>query len=720
MPRPRGGPPDEPGLRSWSRANASDHVLSAAPPLETHLRAMLGPDAEFREGQREAIEAVIEDGSRALVVQRTGWGKSLVYWIATRVRRDRGHGPALIVSPLLALMRNQIAMAARLGLEAVTINSGNVGEWKAIEERIARNEIDVLLISPERLANEGFTTRVLPSIQGDAGLLVIDEAHCISDWGHDFRPDYQRIGRLLPVLGAGVPVLATTATANDRVVADVAAQLGEHVAVIRGPLARDTLRLDAIPVADQAERLAWLAANVPRLPGSGIIYCLTVADTERVAAFLQTRGVDARAYNGPMTPADREGLEDALIANEMKALVATVALGMGFDKPDLGFVVHYQRPGSAIAYYQQVGRAGRAVDKAYGILLSGREDDEIADYFLRTAFPPAGRMRDLLAALEDDGALSIGSLQRAVNLSRGQLDQALKLLELDGAVEKIRGLYARTALPWQPDEERIARVIATRKLELEQMRTYVTYPGCRMEYLTRLLDDPAAGPCGRCANDVGKGMPHDVDPALVQAAIDFLRRSLRMIEPRKRWVEGGGPNGASVIAEPNEDGVALAVLGDAGWGRDVGRGRVGAGAAGGVGGYSPALVSAAVGAIRDSWRPVPAPEWVTAIPSRRGRRVLDLGRAIAAGLELPFVETVAVAPEGESQSAMQNSVLQLANARASVALRPGAAIPVGPVLLVDDLVDSRWTMTVVGALLREQGSGPVLPFALAVVNAREG
>ena len=318
--------------------------------------------------------------------------------------------------------------------------------------------------------------------------------------------------------------------------------------------------------------------------------------------------------------------------------------------------------------------------------------------------------------------MSIGSLQRAVNLSRGQLDQALKLLELDGAVEKVRGLYARTAAPWQPDEERIARVIATRKLELEQMRTYVTYPGCRMEYLTRLLDDPAAGPCGRCANDVGKGMPHDVDPVLVQAAIDFLRRSLRVIEPRKRWVEGGGPEGASVIAEPNEDGVALSVLGDAGWGRDVGRARVG------HAGYSSALVGAAVSAIRDSWRPDPAPDWVTAIPSRGvpgaldGRdRVTELGRAIASGLGLPFVACLTTTPGAESQASMQNSVLQLANARAGVAFSASAgAIPSGPVLLVDDLVDSRWTLTVAGALLRANHSGPVLPFALAGANQREG
>ncbi len=677
----------------------------SSPPLVDHLRAMLGPDAEFREGQRQAIEAVVDDGSRALVVQRTGWGKSLVYWIATRVRRDQGHGPALIVSPLLALMRNQIAMAARLGLQAATINSGNVGEWKDIEERLGRDEIDVLLISPERLANEGFTTRVLPSIQRTIGLLVIDEAHCISDWGHDFRPDYRRISRLLPLLGPTVPVLATTATANDRVVADVADQLGDEVAIIRGPLARDTLRLDAIELSHGAERLAWLAENLPKLPGSGIVYCLTVADTERVATFLQRRGIDARSYSGPMNQPDREALEDALIANEMKALVATVALGMGFDKPDLGFVVHFQRPSSAIAYYQQVGRAGRAVERAYGVLLAGREDDEIADYFLRTAFPPAERMRELLRTLEATESATLGMLQKAVNLSRNQLDQALKLLEIDGAVTKVGGRYHRTELPWEPDEARIARVIATRRLEQQQMRDYVSHGGCRMEYLVRLLDDPAAAPCGRCANDVGRGLPREVSKEVVLEAIEFLRGSLRRIEPRKRWVES--ESGAGVISQPNEDGIALSVLGDAGWGRDVEHGRRRGGA------YSDALVTASVRAIRDQWRPDPAPEWVTAIPSGgRSASVIAFAEALAAQLGLPFVAAITASADAPPQSEMQNSVLQLENARAKLAVA-ASAVRAGPVLLIDDVVDSRWTMTVAGALLRDAGSGPVSPFALA-------
>ncbi len=427
-----------------------------------------------------------------------------------------------------------------------------------------------------------------------------------------------------------------------------------------------------------------------------------------------------------MAQPDREALEDALIANEMKALVATVALGMGFDKPDLGFVVHYQRPGSAIAYYQQVGRAGRAVERAYGILLSGREDDEIADYFLRTAFPPADRMRELLAALDGVESASIGRFQRAVNLTRGQLDQALKQLELDGALTKTGGRWSRTALDWEPDEERIERVTATRRAELEQMRAYVTTKECRMAFLTGLLDDPATAICGRCANDVGKGMVHTVDPERTRAAIDFLRRSLRPIEPRKRWVEGatgvgadgGGGAGSTVIPEPNEPGIALCVAGDAGWGREIVRAR------GGVGRFPDGLVVAATRAIRDQWRPDVPPAWVTAVPSATAPALLEgFAKGLAAELGLPYVAALTPSADpGASRSpqkAMQNSVLQLENARSKLAVDAAAVLP-GAVLLVDDLVDSRWTLTVAGSLLRAAGGGPVLPFALAEASAREG
>ena len=682
--------------------------------LTQHLQAMLGPDATFRDGQREAIQGVAQDGHRALVVQRTGWGKSLVYWIATRVRRDQGHGPTLIISPLLALMRNQIAMAGRLGLRAATINSGNVEEWDGIHHGLAADAIDVLLISPERLANERFTRDILPSIQGSIGLFVVDEAHCISDWGHDFRPDYRRIGRILRALDPSVPVLATTATANDRVVNDIAEQLGQGATVLRGPLARNSLQLDAIVLENQAERLAWLAEQLPLMPGSGIVYCLTVADTQRVATFLRSQGIDARPYNADLSTDEREALEDALVANEMKALVATVALGMGFDKPDLGFVVHYQRPGSAIAYYQQVGRAGRAVEHAFGVVLSGREDDDIAEYFMDVAFPPTANMHQILIALESGGSMSAGQLESTVNLRRGRIAQALKLLELDGAVARQGGRYVRTAEPWAQDEERIARVVAARRSELEQMQAYMRHDGCLMAFLIRLLDDPDPASCGRCANCTGRGMPRTVDDALVRAAVSFLRRDLRSIKPRLQWAPDAVDGLAGKIKPPNAVGMALSVYGDAGWGREVQRGRVVDRA------FSRDLVDGAWTAITTRWRPSPTPAWVTCVPSASRPGLMEAFAADLAGrLGLPYVAAFTVRAETPPQAEQQNSAQQLRTVHDKLMIDGGAVLP-GPVLLVDDLVDSGWTLTVAGWLLRNHGSGDVHPFALAAATAREG
>ena len=671
---------------------------------------MIGPDAEFRVGQREAIDAVLHGGRRALVVQRTGWGKSIVYWIATRIRRDAGHGPTLIVSPLLSLMRNQITMAEKIGIRAATINSSNNGEWEEIEACLFSDACDVLMISPERFGNDDFTQRVLPKLRS-IGLFVVDEAHCISDWGHDFRPDYRRIGRILGALPASVPVLATTATANNRVIEDVAEQLGDAVEIYRGPMSRDTLRLQNIALADQSQRLAWLAEQIPRLPGSGIVYCLTVADTQRVARWLQDNGITAEAYNADIDNEDRLRLEAMLVANEVKCLVATVALGMGFDKPDLGFVVHYQRPGSVVAYYQQVGRAGRAVDEAHAILLSGREDDEIGEYFIATAFPPTAHMQEVVDELAGVESLSIRQLESRLNLRHSQIEKALKLLEVDGAVAKEGGRYFRTANAWTPDVQRIERVTQHRRAELAQMQTYVQYPGCLMEFLARALDDPSAAPCGRCANETGLRHPARVHPALVDRATTFLKRDARPIQPRSKWPPGAVDGFKGGIVPANEPGFALCVYGDAGWGQLVASGKYETGI------FDRRLVEAAAELVRRRWSPDPYPEWVTAIPSTRRPGLLgNFGREVARYLGLPFAEPLA-AMEGRDQKAMENSAQQLRNVMRKI--KVVSSVPPGPVLLIDDIVDSRWTLTYAGWLLQRHGAGAVYPFALATAAARD-
>src|SRR3954451_14329064 len=351
------------------------------------LQTLAGAGAAFREHQLEAIADLVEDRARVLCVQRTGWGKSAVYFLATALLRSdptRPAGPALIVSPLLALMRNQIAAAERLGISAYTINSTNREEWAEVRELLEDDAVDLLLISPERLNNPRFRDELLPLFASRVGLVVVDEAHCISDWGHDFRPDYRRIEEMLARLPDGVAVLGTTATANDRVVTDVEEQLGggHGVKTYRGPLGRSSLRFEVVDLPGQADRLAWLATWLPQLPGSGIVYTLTKRDSEVVSEWLTAHGVPAEAYSGDSATERRVDVEERLLRNDVKAVVATSALGMGYDKPDLGFVVHYQAPGSVIAYYQQVGRAGRAIEHAEVVLLRGAEDRRIQDFFI--------------------------------------------------------------------------------------------------------------------------------------------------------------------------------------------------------------------------------------------------------------------------------------------------------------------------------------------------
>ena len=424
----------------------------------TLLRQALGnPGAEFREGQWEAISALVQKRARLLVVQRTGWGKSIVYFLATRFLRDQGAGRTLLISPLLSLMRNQIAAARNIGVNAQTINSSNQTDWPRIEGELRGNEIDVLLISPERLANDDFVNRCLLPVASRLGLFVVDEAHCISDWGHDFRPDYQRIVRILRALPRNIPVLATTATANDRVVDDIVQQLGPNLEVQRGPLTRASLSLQNIYLRSQEERMAWIASILPGLPGSGIVYTLTVHDSERLAEWLKSQGIDAEPYHGALETEQREALENRLLNNEVKALVATVALGMGFDKPDLGFVIHFQRPTSVVHYYQQVGRAGRAVDNAYGVLLNGEEDDEIAEYFIRTAFPATEDVDHLLAAMQAaNGALTVPNLQQRVNQSKGKIEKILKFLLLESPAP-----IQRTPAGLRPEPRAVAHALGS-------------------------------------------------------------------------------------------------------------------------------------------------------------------------------------------------------------------------------------------------------------------
>ncbi len=657
--------------------------------------------AEFRAGQEEAIRHVVEGNGRLLVVQKTGWGKSFVYFIATKLLREQGMGPALLVSPLLALMRNQIDAAQRMGVKAETINSDNQERWREVEASVRRNDVDILLVSPERFANERFRGEVLAEVADRIALIVIDEAHCISDWGHDFRPHYRLIERILHILPPNLRLLATTATANERVLEDLAGILGPNLEISRGDLSRPSLALQTIRMSSQAERLAWLADQIPKLPGSGIVYALTVRDAEQVAGWLKARGVDVEAYTG-RTGDGRTELEQALLENKLKALVATTALGMGFDKPDLAFVVHYQTPGSVVAYYQQVGRAGRALDAAYGVLLSGAEEIEITDYFIESAFPTRDQVAAVLQALEAaPEGLSIRELESRVNVSNGRIQKTIQLLSLESPapIATFEGKWQLTAATLsEAFWERADRLTELRRTERDQMQEYVRLSSGHMEFLIRSLD----GTPGHFVRPALPDLPASTDPSGVREAVSFLRRASLDIQPRKQW-----PPGKAIPPHHRaQPGKALSVWGDAGWGNDVRLGKYRDHC------FSDDLVGACAALVRD-WSPAPSPMWVTSVPSYgRPELVPGFARRLAAALRLPYGEALARTEQRPEQKTMENSDQQARNVIGSLEVNEEEVLP-GAVLLVDDMVDSRWTFAVASWELRRHGSGEVWPLALS-------
>jgi ATP-dependent DNA helicase RecQ len=692
------------------------------------LRALTGrDDAVFHDGQLEAIRALVDDRRRALVVQRTGWGKSAVYFIATLLLRRRGAGPTLLVSPLLALMRDQVAAAARAGVRAAALNSANAHEWGDVQQQIAAGEVDVLLVSPERLNNPRFRDEQMPELMRTMGMLVVDEAHCISDWGHDFRPDYRRLAELIRTLPREIPVLATTATANERVVADVEEQLGagSPVLTIRGSLARASLRLGVLTLPTSRDRLGWLLSHLGDLPGSGIIYTLTVSAAEDTARLLRDAGHEVAAYTGRTDTEEREVLEQRLKSNDLKALVATSALGMGFDKPDLGFVVHLGAPSSPVAYYQQIGRAGRATDNADVLLLPGREDAEIWRYFATASMPSEARANAVLAELSST-PLSTPALESRVDLKRTPLELMLKVLDVDGAVRRVQSGWVSTGLPWQYDRERYERIAAARVAEQDSMLRYESATTCRMQMLQADLDDPAAVPCGRCDVCAGAWYPSDVASSAADRATTALDRVGVEIEPRAQWPAGADRAGVSLkgkipVDERNEPGRALARLTDLGWGTTL-REVFAVGSPDAP--LSRALLDGCVRVLKE-WPWASRPTAVVAMPSAsHPQLVSSLAEALSTVGRLTLLPPLTAVGPGTSGTSRAgggaNSVYRLADVWQSLEVGPAlasalAATP-GPVLLIDDLVDSRWTITVAGRALRRAGAAAVLPFALAVVG----
>ncbi|HLN78761.1 MAG TPA: DEAD/DEAH box helicase [Nocardioidaceae bacterium] len=679
------------------------------------IAAMAGPDAQLRDDQATAVAALSEAAARVLVVQATGWGKSAVYWAATAIRRSEGYGPTLVVSPLLSLMRDQVAAAARAGLRAATLNSSNIDDWSAIESALRAGEVDVLLVSPERLANPGFGRRVLDGLAGSLGLLVIDEAHAVSDWGHDFRPDYRRVSDVLQRLNPETPVLATTATANARVTDDVAAQLGQSTLVLRGALARASLELSVVDRLSPLQRYAWVVDHLPRLAGSGIVYTLTVADAERLTAAVREVHGDAvpvAAYTGQLEAGLRHELEDALRDNRLKALIATSALGMGYDKPDLGFVVHVGAPPSPVSYYQQVGRAGRAIEHAHAVLLPSEADAGVWDYFATATIPRPEQVERVLAVVPAGEPVSVAAVEAQSGVRRGRVELMLKQLAVDGVVDRVEGGWTATGHPWSYDAEHYDGIVAVRRREAEIMRSYTRGERCLMQLLQESLDDPTAEPCGRCSvcrGELPDALAGEPSAETVAAVTRMLRGQVHVVEPRKMWPGGAfGSRGRIPADEAHAPGRALVYADAPEWRETVG-------AMFARDAPAPDEVKEACVRLLSQWRndwPT-RPEVVVDLPAAGfpvlTRDVADhlasVGRLGRAALG------VAAGPDSDAVREM-GSAEEAAMWRDRLSVEDSAAVTGRCVLLVVDATSSLWPVTVASALLRRSGAAVVLPLVL--------
>lgn len=679
------------------------------------LQQVFGSGASFRDGQDFAINKVLHK-KRVLVVQKTGWGKSLVYFLATKLLRQRGEGVTLIISPLLALTRNQIDSTKKYGIVADCINSQinkTVKEREQIVNRCNHRQCDVLFITPEQLQKEDFI-QLLSQLK--IGLFVVDEAHCISDWGHDFRPDYRRIHQLLQILPKNIAVLATTATANERVIADVANQLGD-CEIIRGDLQRESLHLHKLYLPTTEKKYAWIAKNLKTLPGSGIIYATTIRECERLAAWLRHNAIDASAYHSNLNEDNKIELENQLMNNKLKVLVSTIALGMGYDKEDISFIIHYYTPKSVIEHYQQIGRAGRGIDQAVCILLyGGKEENSINEYFIYNSFPKQEYIDYVLDFLNQNNEVKKSTLEKEMNVKTATLDQILKLLMIEGFITKdSKGRYYRTLKPYNSQKDYYDSVIQMKLRDYQELLDFQQTNDCQMAYLTRALDDPHSRKCGKCSTCVGNHWNWTNDKLSIEEiekVFTFFAKDFIIIEPRKKSMIYNRK-----LTKVYENGLALSYYHEV-LGQEAKRGKYTDQH------FSDLLVKASVDKLKRFFRekeigitnlivvPIPSNRWPQLVP--------DFAERLANTLQCKYVHIFAKKPNEPEQKSLLNSIHQEQSIRNHLYIFNMVQLDNQHILLVDDFVDSKWTFTVATELLGESYKNiKVTPFALADISGND-
>ena len=672
------------------------------------LKKYYGENAVFREGQYEAIESTYKN-PRTLIVQKTGWGKSLVYFISTKLFREENKGFTLVVSPLLVLMENQKEAASKLNIKCTALNSTVSKEDRStIINNMVNQYYDLVFVTPETLFKDDIQM-ALPNMK--IGLFVVDEAHCISDWGHDFRLNYGKLNKIIQKFPSNVHVLGTTATANNRVINDLKTQFGDSVYISRGSLTRDSLHINVVKVKNAVERYTWILKNINKLPGTGIIYCLTQRDCDYLTKFLLDNGISAEAYYSKSQEEEVQNMKiiQKFLKNEIKVIVATIKLGMGFDKGDIGFVIHYQMPSNIVSYYQQIGRAGRSIDKAYTILMSGPEDLDIINYFINTAFPTKEECIKVIECLEKYNGLSIPYLSGCLNMKQGRLAKTIMFLENEGFVYKEGPKYYVSGTKFTYDSEHYENVTKTRISERNQMVELLKTKDCLNKYIVSCLDDDVKYDCNRCSNCIENSIfDNEFTDEEINKTLGFINALEQPIEPRKRW-----PSkdffGTTVIHNQLIAGICLSKYHDVGYGKLVKDGKYRDHK------FADELVGKSASILKGIIKKHNI-KYITNVPSLRSNIVEDFTKRLAESLKIEYVDTLLKIGTTQ-QKDMNNSYHQCRNAINSFRCKEKNYD--GNIILVDDMVDSKWTITVCGHYLMEAGFNSVFPYALADTSHRE-
>lgn len=653
----------------------------------------------FYDEQWRAISQLLQ-GHRILMIERTGFGKSLCFQFPATLME----GVTVVFSPLIALMRDQVQALAALGIEARLINSEQDIELnrQTIADALA-GRVKILYIAPERQES---TEWIEATRQLRLAMIVVDEAHTISVWGHDFRPAFRRIVNLVNLLPAGMPVLAATATATRRVQDDIERQIGRGITTIRGQLMRDNFRLHVIEVGSDDEKMAWLAANVAALPGTGLIYTGIRADTDLYARWLRYRGVEAVSYNAGLDAETRKDIERGLKANRWKCIVSTNALGMGIDKPDIRFIIHTQMPASPIHYYQEIGRAGRdGLPTDIILFFNGTRDEDgwshdcqLPRAFIDTAKPRTECYRQVIDALKDD-VLGERDIVKRCNLKSTQFRVIKADLIEQGIIREVKVARSKKyeyqfGAP-ELDTSGFEQLRRAKMADLRAMRDYVSTREPRMAYLCRYLGDATPPVAAGCDNTTEPRWTATLD-AEMQAALDDFRETyfpeITVAERKNNII----------------DSVAGSYYGVSTVGRALRRSKYEGG-----GPFPDFLLGLTLKAYRKTFHNKHLDFVMSVPPTVSGTLVEEFARRIASVLRVPYSPLLVKTRTTQVQKLFHSAYSKRDNISGAFALQGSADLRGTTILLVDDIFDSGATLKEIGRVLTAAGAKEIVPIVIA-------